>query len=132
MICLLDMVCMIHTHGSPGKGTRRQVLTKCTQWMTFGTMSPSFDWNLEKNRQLVERREISFERVISAIERDGLLDVLEHPNQGRYPGQMIYVVEIERYVYLVPFVTAADGSRFLKTIIPSRKATRDYQERRSP
>lgn len=108
------------------------MLTKRTQWMTFGTMSPSFDWNPEKNRQLVERREISFERVISAIERDGLLDVLEHPNQERYPGQMIYVVEIERYVYLVPFVTAADGSRFLKTIIPSRKATRDYQERRSP
>lgn len=95
--------------------------------MTFGTMSPSFDWNLEKNRQLVERRGISFEWVISAIERDGLLDVQEHPNQERYPGQMIYVVEIERYVYLVPFVTAADGSRFLKTIIPSRKATRDFQ-----
>ncbi len=97
--------------------------------MTFGTVSPSFDWNLEKNRQLVERRGISFERVISAIERDGLLDVQEHPNQERYTGQIIYVVEIESYVYLVPFVTAADGSRFLKTIIPSRTATRDYQEK---
>ena len=95
-------------------------------------MSVRFDWNLEKNRQLAERRGISFERVISAIERGGLVDVMEHPNQERYPGQRIYVVDIDRYLYLVPFVTAADGTRFLKTIIPSRKATRDYERRRSP
>ena len=44
---------------------------------------------------------------------------------------MIYVVDIEQYLYLVPFVTGADGTRFLKTIIPSRKATQDYQRRRS-
>ena len=100
----------------------------CDGWdVTVG-----FDWNREKNQQLAEQRGISFERVISAIERGGLVDVLEHPNQERYPGQMIYVVDIERYLYLVPFVTAADGTRFLKTIIPSRKATRDYQRRRSP
>ena len=54
------------------------------------------------------------------------MDVLEHPNQDRYPGQNIYVVEILGYVHLVPFVTQADGLRFLKTIIASRKATRDY------
>ncbi|WP_419164525.1 hypothetical protein [Candidatus Palauibacter sp.] len=64
----------------------------------------------------------AFERVISAIERGGLGDVLEHPDQGRYPGRMIYVVDIERYIYLVPFVTAGDGTRFLKTIIPSRRS----------
>ena len=95
-------------------------------------MPVRFDWNLEKNRQLAERRGVSFERVISAIERGGLVDVTEHPNQERYPGQRIYVVDIDRYLYLVPFVTAADGTRFLKTIIPSRKATRDYERRRSP
>ena len=95
-------------------------------------MAAGFDWNLEKNQQLAGQRGISFERVISAIERGGLVDVLEHPDQGRYPGRMIYVVDIERYLYLVPFVTAADGTRFLKTIITSRKATRDYQRRRSP
>ena len=95
-------------------------------------MSARFDWNLEKNRQLAERRGVSFERVISAIERGGLVDVMEHPNQERYPGQRIYVVDIDRYLYLVPFVTDADGTRFLKTIIPSRKATRDYERRRSP
>jgi len=95
-------------------------------------MSASFDWNLEKNRQLAERRGVSFERVISAIERGGLVDVLKHPNQERYPGQMIYVVDVDRYLYLVPFVVAEDGTRFLKTIIRSRKATRDYRRRQSP
>ena len=90
-----------------------------------------FDWNAEKNQQLAEQRGISFERVVSAIERGDLVDVLEHPNQERYPGQLIYAVDIEEYIYLVPFVTEADGTRFLKTIIPSRKATRDYQRRPS-
>ncbi len=55
--------------------------------------------------------------------------VLKHPNQDRYPGQMIYVVESDEYIYLVPFVTQTDGTRFLKTIIPSRKATRDYRRK---
>ena len=94
-------------------------------------MKPDFDWNEDKNQLLVEQRGISFERVIAAIERGGLVDVLEHPNQERYRGQMIYVVDIEQYLYLVPFVTRSDGSRFLKTIITSRKATRDYRKRRS-
>ena len=96
------------------------------------TMSPEFDWNEEKNRRLVEQRGISFERVVVAIEQGGLVDVLDHPNQERYGGQMIYVVDIDEYLYLVPFVIGADGTRFLKTIIPSRKATRNYQRRQSP
>lgn len=89
----------------------------------------SFDWNTSKNRQLINERGLSFERAVSAIEHGGLLDVVEHPNRRRYPGQRIYVVEIEGYVHLVPFVTEADGTRFLKTIIPSRRATRDYRRR---
>ena len=89
-------------------------------------MDISFDWSLEKDQELIEQRGISFESVVSAIEQGGLVDVLEHPNQTRYPGQLIYVVEIDQYIHLVPFVTQADGTRFLKTIIPSRKATRDY------
>ena len=91
----------------------------------------SFDWNAEKNQQLIEQRGISFERVVAAIEQGSLVHVLEHPHQERYPGQLIYVVDIEQYIYLVPFVREADGSRFLKTIIPSRKATRDYRRRES-
>ena len=92
-------------------------------------MAAVFDWNPEKNRQLAVERGISFERVVSSIERGGIVDVLEHPNQERYPGQRIYVVDIEQYLYLVPFVTAADRTRFLKTIIPSRKAMREYRRR---
>ena len=93
-------------------------------------MSIGFDWSIEKNRQLIAQRGISFEGVVSAIEQGGLVDVLEHPNQDQYPGQQIYVVEIGEYLHLVPFVTQVDGIRFLKTIIPSRKATRDYRRRR--
>lgn len=93
-------------------------------------MKEGFDWNTEKNLQLIVQRGLSFERVVSAIEQGGVVDVLEHPNQEQYPGQLIYVVEIDDYLHLVPFVTRADGSRFLKTVIPSRKATRDYRGRR--
>lgn len=92
-------------------------------------MSASFDWSTEKNQRLIEQRGVSFETVVSAIEQGGLVDVLEHPNQDRYPGQMIYVVETGEYIHLVPFVTQADGTRFLKTIIPSRKAARAYRRR---
>ena len=63
-------------------------------------MESDFDWSEDKNRLLVEQRGISFERVISAIERGGLVDVLDHPNQEQYRGQMIYVVNIEQYLYL--------------------------------
>ena len=57
------------------------------------------------------------------------MDVLNHPSQDRYPSQMIYVVEVDEYIHLVPFMTQTDGPRFLKTIIPSRKATRAYRRK---
>ena len=84
-----------------------------------------FTWNPEKNRLLQEERNISFEDVILHFSVGGLLDTFEHPNQEQYPGQQIHVIEIEGYVYLVPFVESEDEV-FLKTIIPSRKATRTY------
>lgn len=99
--------------------------TLCDDWDLS-----SFNWSTSKNQQLIDDRGISFERVVSAIEQGGLLDVVEHPNRRRYPGQRVYVVEIEGYIHLVPFVAEVDGTRFLKTIIPSRKATRDYRRRR--
>ena len=92
-------------------------------------MIASFDWNTEKNQRLIEQRGISFESVVSAIEQGGLVEVLEHPNQDRYPGQLIYVVESDETIHLVPVVMRADGTRFLKTIIPSRKATKAYRRR---
>ena len=93
-------------------------------------MPITFAWNTEKNRQLIEERGISFESIVVAIDQGGLIDLLEHPNQARYPGQLIHVVEVDDYLYLVPFIVESDGTRFLKTIIPSRKAMRDYGRRR--
>lgn len=85
----------------------------------------TFAWNLEKNEHLITDRGISFERIVHRIENEGLMDVLEHPNQGKYPGQRVLVVECEEYAYLVPYVEN-DTEYFLKTIIPSRKATKKY------
>ena len=92
-------------------------------------MSVSFDWGTEKNHRLIQHRGISFESIVSATEKSGLLDVPKHPNQDRYPRQMIYVVKVDEYIHFVPYVTQADGTRFLKTIIPSRKATRAHRRR---
>ena len=82
----------------------------------------------KKNEQLKRLRGISFEDVVLAIESGGLLDVLEHPNSRRYPKQKVFVVAVTEYVFLVPHVEEVEHI-FLKTIIPSRKATRDYGER---
>ena len=84
-----------------------------------------YRWNHEKNRKLKEERGIAFEQVVMHIEMGDLLDVLKHPNQERYPNQQLLIIEINNYAYLVPFIEDENG-RFLKTIIPSRKATRDY------
>ncbi len=85
----------------------------------------TFRWNPQKNEQLKADRGVSFEDVVLAIESGGLLDHVEHPNSGRYPNQGVYVVAIASYVYLVPHVEEPEYV-FLKTIIPSRKGTRDY------
>lgn len=84
-----------------------------------------FRWSHEKNAQLKAERDISFEEIVLAIEADGLLDIVTHSNPGKYPNQRMLIVAIERYAYLVPFVEEADAY-FLKTVIPNRKATRDY------
>jgi uncharacterized DUF497 family protein len=84
-----------------------------------------FRWDSEKNEALKADRGVSFEIVVVAIGAGGLLDILTHPNQEKYPRQRILVVTADDYAYLVPFVEDEDCF-FLKTIIPSRKATRDY------
>lgn len=84
-----------------------------------------FDWNEEKNKLLKIEREVSFEDVLIAIESGDLLDIIEHPRKQKYPSQKIFVVNINNYAYLVPFVEN-DKKIFLKTIIPSRKATKKY------
>ena len=85
----------------------------------------SYDWNRDKNDKLKNQRGISFEEVVFHINTGDELDVYPHPNQQRYPNQMISVVAINGYAYLVPFVES-ENNVFLKTIIPSRKATRQY------
>lgn len=84
-----------------------------------------FRWSAEKNESLRIERGISFEAIVVAIESDGLLDILTHPNPEKYPRQRVLVVSCGNYAYLVPFVEEEDYF-FLKTVIPSRKATREY------
>ncbi|MBW2562923.1 MAG: DUF4258 domain-containing protein [Deltaproteobacteria bacterium] len=84
-----------------------------------------YKWNNKKNERLKTERGISFEQITMHIERGDLLDIVAHPNQSKYPNQQILVVKINDYVCLVPFVENENG-KFLKTIIPSRKATLDY------
>ena len=85
----------------------------------------AFRWSAEKNETLRSERGISFESIVVAMESGGLWDVITHPNQAKYPGQLVLVVLCDNYVHLVPFVEEPDFF-FLKTGIPSRKATRDY------
>ncbi len=82
-------------------------------------------WDLLKNERLKAERDLSFEQVVLHIAQGDLLGVYEHPNKERYPNQQILVVRIGQRACLVPFVTSEEGL-FLKTIIPSRKATREY------
>ena len=91
---------------------------------TIAIMKP-FRWNADKNEALQKERHVSFEAMVVAIDANGLLDVLVHPNSKKYANQKILVIERDGYVYLVPMVEEKDYL-FLKTIIPSRKATRDY------
>ena len=84
-----------------------------------------YNWNAEKNELLIVDRRISFEEVVFYIENGGLLDEIAHPNSQDYSHQRIFVVAMESYVYLVPYVDY-EGEIFLKTIIPSRKFTKIY------
>lgn len=93
--------------------------------LDYGLFMKYFSWNDEKNEQLKKERNISFEEVVFYIERGNLLDIVEHPNQEKYRGQRMFVVNIEEYAYLVPFVESEERV-FLKTIIPSRKATKKH------
>ncbi len=84
-----------------------------------------FDWDEEKNKRLKDERGVGFEDITLAFAEDRVLDVLESPNKQKYPTQKMYAVNIGQYVYLCPFVEE-DEKIFLKTIFPSRKATKKY------
>jgi len=84
-----------------------------------------FDWNNQKNEELRTERGVTFEEVVFSIMQGGLLDTLVHPNPDKYPNQKVFIVNIEDYAYIVPFIETEDCI-FLKTAIPSRKMTTKY------
>ena len=93
--------------------------------MCYTWLLKYFTWDPGKNKKLKAQRGVSFEDIVMRIERGDVLDILEHPDQQRYEGQRLFVVKIENYVYLVPFVEEEEQV-VLKTIIPSRKATKKH------
>lgn len=88
-------------------------------------MEEIFRWSSVKNEWLQEHRGVCFEQVVIRLERESILDVIEHPNKDKYPNQKILIIQIDDYAYLVPYIQDGDEI-FLKTIIPSRKATEQY------
>ena len=84
-----------------------------------------YEWNPEKNEWLKKERNVSFEQVVFHLSEGDVWRVADHPNQRDYPGQRIYFVKMDDYIYLVPHLVEEDQI-FLKTIIPSRKATKDF------
>lgn len=82
-------------------------------------------WDLAKNEQLNAKRGISFEAVLAVMERGDLRDDYIHPNKIKYPNQRLLIVKIQEYAYIVPYVET-EQEIFLKTIIPSRKTTKQY------
>ncbi len=84
-----------------------------------------FDWDENKNDKLKATRNVSFEEIILAISNNQLLDVLIHPNTEKYPNQKLFIMELFDYAYVVPF-EEDEEKYFLKTIYPSREATKKY------
>ncbi len=87
--------------------------------MSYDVTVKTYDWNEEKNVWLQRERGVSFEQVLLAMTHGNLLDVVQHHNPAKYPDQRIFIVSIDDYVYLVPFVED-ENHVFLKTIIPSQ------------
>ncbi len=84
-----------------------------------------FAWNNEKNEQLKATRRIAFEDIVTHIRNGQVLAVMEHPNKQQYPNQKIFIISINNYAWIIPFVES-NAEIFLKTAIPSRKMTRQY------
>jgi uncharacterized DUF497 family protein len=89
-----------------------------------------FKWNAEKNKTLADTRGITFDEIVQQIHAGALICEAPHPNKNKYPDQTILIIEINNYAYLVPCVISGD-EYFLKTIIPSRKATKQYLREQS-
>lgn len=97
--------------------------------MSYIMLMITYNWNTEKNILLKTTRGISFEQIIMHIGKGDLLDIIRHPNSEKYAKQKILVININDYIYIVPFVEN-NNERFLKTIIPSRQFTKKYLGRK--
>jgi hypothetical protein len=86
-----------------------------------------YEYDLVKDKKLQTERNISFDELIALIEAGNIIDVLDHPNQTKYPCQKIYIIDVDGYVWLVPYIEN-DNKIFLKTAFPSRKHTKQYLE----
>lgn len=84
-----------------------------------------FDWNQDKNQRLKDERDVCFDDVVDAITSGKTLDVFNHPNQKKYAGQRVAIVEIRNYAYFVAYIED-EKKIFLKTVYPSRDATKKY------
>ncbi len=92
----------------------------------MGKEKATYEFSADKNQLLIKERGISFEDVIAALDNGDLLDLVAQHNMEKYLNQKIYMVNIDGYVYLVPYVEKEGGTVFLKTIFPSRKLTKKY------
>ena len=95
-------------------------------YLSYTLSMKHYEWNDAKNTLLKTERDVSFEDVITAISEGFVFDDVKHPNVKKYPDQRILVVRIEDYIYIVPYIEKDDTTLFLKTVIPSRKATKKY------
>ena len=93
--------------------------------MCYSVIMKKINWNAEKNQLLMSERGISFEDVLFALQSGKLLDDLVHPNNYKYPNQRMFVIEVDEYAWLVPYIENEEEI-FLKSIIPSRNATKHY------
>ena len=93
--------------------------------MSYNITMQTFKWNSEKNEFLALERGITFEEIVQRIESGAKVIDMAHPNKRKYPNQRIMIVDVESYAYLIPYVIEKN-EYFLKTIIPSRKATKKY------
>ena len=84
-----------------------------------------FTWDIRKNKKLKEERGVSFEDVVFYLSKGKLITILENPNQEEYKDQKIYLINIEDYVYYVPFKEFNNEINLI-TIIPSRKMTKKF------
>ena len=87
----------------------------------------TYNWSDQKNELLKEQRGISFEEIVILLPENKLVDVLDHPNKAKYPNQYLYLINLNEYIYVVPFVKNVEKKEiFLETIFPSRDYTKKY------